>query len=326
MKKILSIFTICAFLFIGANVAFATCEGPECSQSGKIDMDVFAAGGAIDAYGRLIPNGAAGSVAAAGGIGAGQAKGGSFFGKVEGEIGVTAGGIIIGDSYKMSRLKGFDKSIGVGSWAHGDAEAGGYLGLKALGFSGATGAFGSVAGQGTLSGSVLGGSPLNEWDSKGITYGVAGQFAAGHVEGYVGTALFGYGDVAGDIYMSGETESQSYRGITYLGGGYKVETMGTNVRANTNVNSFENKYACGITIADISGGYVAAGAATSVTVMAVEGGVGFAKASGAYAGSGELGCNFEGSLDGGTQVNVTTLSGRSGSIVSSSARMAVSVK
>jgi len=307
----------------------APCSGPDCTQSGKIDMEVFAAGGAIDGYGSLITkgggiSGAAGTIAGAGGVGAGTAKGGSFFGKVDGKIGVTAGGIIIGDAGNYTP-SGFDKSIGVFSWGHGEAAAGGYLELTALGFSGASGAFGAVAGEGTLSGSIVGPSPKSFWNTEGVSYGVAGQGAAGYVSGGATVLLLGHADLGGLVYMSGNSGSESYRGWENLGDGYTRETMGTNVFANTNVTSDVNEEFCGLAFGGIDGGYVVAGGATTTTIQTVEGGVGYANASGSYSGAGELGCNFGGALEGGTRTSITTLNGGKGAIVSSQAQMSVQV-
>jgi hypothetical protein len=330
MKKMLAVLTVGAFLMAPA-FAFATdCQGPECSAKGKIDMEVFAAGGAIDAQGALITmggpiSGAAGSIEAAGGIGAAQAKGGSFFGKVDGKIGVTAGGIVDGDAEVFNPGIG-DVSIGVRTYGEGHAAAGGYVDLKALGLSGAEGTFGAAAGEATLSGSIIGPSPLFGWESYGLSLGIAGQGAGAYVAGAAGTALFGCVDVGGTIIMDGSSGSASYRSIDWLGNGFKRETMGTNVQANTTVRSVNLiNDVHGISTGGVSGGYVVAGVAASKTIQATNGGVASAKALGTYNGSGELGCSFNGSAVGGTQTTAMTLNGGSGAIMSSSANMAVTV-
>jgi len=332
MKKMLAVLTVGAFLMAPA-FAFAECNGDECIETGNFKASVEAFDGAIDGGIDFTYKGAAGGVGAAGGATFGEMES-----KIEGEgdaygsIKVTGGGIVNGNGYEWWN---FQNGIehGIGSYSTAEAVTAGDLTLEVdsdqrYKSAKADGSFEGVAGQGTLNFSVMGEAPI--FMNDGFTGGIAAQASAGFIKGGV--------DVESDywncynvdrdsanasIFMNGSSESRSWRGVEYLGGGYRTEYMGTRSIAYTNVESNDrvsgpwyDSYA--------SGGFLAGGVAANKTVMEGANGVGKATAVGFYAGGGELDCNFTGYANATTSVAVTSQQGAKGSIVTSSAQVTVS--
>jgi len=335
MKKSIFVALFAAVMMIAAP-SFA-CDGPNCSAEGNFDIEVGAIGGGIDADLKFIPNGAAGGIGAAGGLAGGQAEG-AFesgrilwwkvpFGGAEANLEVIAGGATHTDAYAFnpnSRFEDspFDLGIGVGSETYGLARVDGDVDGNAWGLAYSEGGFAGIAGQGSLDGSVLFDSPLCFWDSKGMTYGVAGQGSvAGIVGGGVAAGLGDYEAEAG-VFMQGNSISESYRGISKFEGG-KTEVMGTNVGAFTSITSYGYTDRGLIGTAFVNGGYVAAGNVASKTVQFTQTGAAKATAYGAYSGAGELGCGMNASAVGYTQTRATTYDGMTGSVMSSEASMKV---
>jgi len=330
MKKYL-VLTL-ALLFALSVPAFA-CDGPNCEATGTLGMGVIGYGGGFDASGKLIPNGAAGGLAIGGGLTAGQSLGYTNGGKISGDVYVVGGGAGGSDSGKFNPPIGH-KSIGVYSGSQAVAETGGSVKVTAdarkwYKIAGAEATFAGAAGEATLNGSIVGPSPKFGWDSNGFSAGVAGQGAVGHIAGGAGTlSFFGSADKAGargDIFMYGNSYSESYRWIRWDGNGDKTEGMGTNVEANTSVESYGEKMSSGVLSGSfIEGGWKAAGGAASLTIQDAPGlGGAAALTVGVYKGSGELGCNFTGSAVGYTATSVRTFGNMNGSINSASAGMKV---
>ena len=322
------------------------CNGsPECSAEGNFAINTFAAGGAIDMDGKLIPNGAAGGIGAAGGVAVGSAQGAfesydlpyfSFedwkwhsttitLGGAEANIGVTAGGLTKTEAYRFNPGVG-NMGIGVGSYTHNIAAVHGALDGNAWGLAHSEGFFAGVAGQGSLDGSIVFGSPLPFWESEGVSYGLAGQGSFGYIYGFGGATVLGSYDLEAGIDMSGFTQSASWRAVNFFDGG-KTEYMGTAVLTNTQVESYGDADGQGLGGGFVGGQWVAGGFATSKTIQTIEtpygGGFAAANANGAYSGSGALGCNLNATAQGYTQTSATTLNGYNGSIMRSSAGMKV---
>jgi len=335
------------------------CADGSCTAEGNFNISTFAAGGGID-YDSLVfaGNGATGGVSVAGGISAAQASGhvqeipvykktymGNKYGwgrlnprnyskklvgtiqlgDASGALNSTAGGFTRTESYTFKPL-GFDKAQGLGTSSDGYATTHGSIEIAAHGLAGASASMFGIAGQATLDGSIIG--PHDSFDSKGVSLGVAGQ---GSVGGFIGGAgVFGYGDVAVEagVDMWGGSVSESYRGVNY-DGNTKTETMGTYVGAFTDINSYSNVDRNGLAGGFVEGGYVAGGIAATKTVQAVAtetgGGVAAAKAFGTYSGSGDLGCDFNGTANGYSQTSATTMKGYNGAVMNSQAGMSVSI-
>jgi len=303
------------------------CEGPECSASGNYDLNVLALGGGIDCDLAIIPNGFAGGVSAAGGLALGKAEGAFdswFFGPLGGAYGdlsVVGGGLVLTESGAFYPGIG-DLSIGVRSRSFTIATAQAMYDVDAWGLAYSDALVLGITGQGSLDTSLLWSSPLPMWDSKGVTGGLAAQ---GSVGGFIGGGIaagYGSAEAGAEITMLGQTGSSSYRAIDFNGPA-KTEIMGTEVYASTVV--LTDKYVDNdfIGIGGVKGGYVAGGIAATKTIQATQGGLATASARGAYNGSGELGCNFNGSAVGYTRTTATTVKGMKGSIMSSSAGMSV---
>jgi hypothetical protein len=335
MKKFLSILTVSAFLFT-APMAFAKdCDGPDCQASGNFDIGVFAVGGNLDADLATIPNGAAGGISAAGGIGAGEAEGSfesfRFWGRTfnlgssDAEVRVTAGGATDTNAYQFDKYGDprYDISIGVLSQSNGVAEAGGYLEGSAEGLAYSGGALGAIAGQATLDGSIVTGSPLAVWDSKGMTMAVAGQ---GSVGGFVGGGIAaGYGDyqVGADVFQVGYSRAASYRAIDFFNGG-QTEWLVSDAIAQTKVTSYGYANDGCIGVAHVAGGYIAAGAVATKTVQFANNGAAIAKSNASYQGASQLGCDFNGAANAWSKTGATTYDGLNGSIMTSAAGASVS--
>jgi hypothetical protein len=275
----------------------------------------------------MIPNGFAGGIGAAGGLSAGQATGeivsfGRFsFGEAGAELESIAGGFANTESYIMHDCGLF---IGVGSITDTYATTQGSLHVDARGLGYSAGEIHGCAGQGSLNGSLIGPSPLPMWDSEGFSGGLAGQGSIGGFEGGAIAAGYGSADVEAGIEMFGGSYSESYRGINFSEG-FKTEYMGTNVGAQTTVNSYGSVDDHCLAVGCLDGGFEAGGFAGALTVQKTDSGIAKASACGSYSGGGELGCNFAGSAIGHTQTSATTLNGYNGSVMSSSSSMNVSV-
>jgi hypothetical protein len=341
MKKSIIVALFAAVMMIAAPAMAKDCNGPDCSVAGNFDVEVGAIGGGIDADLEFIPNGAAGGIGAAGGLAGGQAEGAfesfdmryfSFkdwkwhtttvtLGGAEANLGVTAGGATNTNAYDFTP-EGGNMGIGVGSETYGFGYVYGHVDGDAWGLAYSEGGFAGIAGQGSLDGSVLFDSPLCFWDSKGMTYGLAGQ---GSVAGIIGGgAAAGLGDyeAEAEVNMSGNSYSDSYRAIN-SGNNSKTETMGSNVGAFTSITSYGNADSNLIGTAFVNGGYVAAGNVASKTVQFTNTGAAKATAYGSYSGAGELGCGMKASAVGYTQTRATTYKGMTGSVMSSEASMKV---
>ena len=366
MKKFLSILTISAFLLVGANVVMAgngdskpcppsspnagaigePCgfggdnDIPNANAEGNFDIDVFAIGGGLSFDGELIPNGAAGGIGAAGGVAAGEAEGSfesfRFFrktinlGSAEGNLKAIGGGMTKTEAYDFNQPGGsgpYDLAIGVGSETDNFAETGGHLSGGATGLAYSAGGIAGAAGQASLNGSILTGSPLPVWDSKGVTGVVAGQGSLGAFIG--GGIAAGYGDyeVGADIWMHGNSEADSYRAVDFFPGGH-TEYMASYGRASTEVQSYGYANDNHLATSFVTGGYVAAGGVKTATIQAVNtglgGGIAKSSANGSYSGSGDLGTNFNGKAEGYSKTSATTLNGYNGAIMTSGAGMKVS--
>jgi len=347
MKKSFYAMLILMFLMIPVAGSALACDGPDCYGSGAFDIDAKAMGGAIDCDGKLIPNGAAGGISGAGGISKGDADAQVKKGEASGELHMTGGGITSTESYKFN--VDADRSIGVGSTSNNYAVTGGSLDVNVdpdMGWGArgdADGRISGVAGQGSLNGSVVGGSPIF-FDTKGVSGGLVGQGSVGAFEGYVDVGAgsdyycWGYrdqyagGHADAEINMWGGSYSESYRYVNY-DQGRKTEGMGTNFDAYTNVTSNGNDYnydgagkCSDWSRSNVSGGFLAAGGGVSNTTQYGNGGLATSTAGGYYVGAGELGCNYDGSLHGSTYSAITSYDGMKGSVVSSGAEMSVSSK
>jgi hypothetical protein len=327
MKKFLSILTVSAFLFMSSMAFAGDCSGPSCNASGNFEIDTFAIGGGLDADGALIPNGAAGGISGAGGIAAGQAQGAfeSFkifrktinLGGADADLSTRTGGFTNTEAGQYKPDCGIN--IGVYSGSENFATTAGSLHVGAWGLAYSEGTLGGIAGQASLDGSIVGPSPLKQWDSKGVSLGVAGQ---GSVGGFIGGGIaagLGSVDVDASVDMYGGSYTESYRGING-----NTEYMGTNVSAYTTVFTYGNVDTCLIGVGFVEGGYIAAGGAATKTVQVTDSGFAKATAVGSYAGSGELNCNFNGSANGYTYTSATTAPGMNGSVMTSAAGMKVS--
>jgi len=224
-------------------------------------------------------------------------------------------------------------------------------GGKYIAFTGAAGEFSGFVAQGTLNASVM--TDDRRWKSEGITGGIAGQGSAGYIVGGAyaisgpDTVKFervwncqkhrwetkmvpvdsnASAEAEAGISMNGGSYSVSYRDKSYHDG-YRTETLGTQVGAFTNVESYGSagSYDNGLATsgAYVGGGWVAAGGAASYTTQQNQGGGASASAIGTYSGSGALGCDYTGSAIGGTQTFSTTKHGLNGSINGASASMSV---
>jgi len=329
MNKIFkSLIVAIAAVGLMSGAAFA---GPNESAQGNFDISTFAIGGGIDADGALIPNGAAGGISAAGGVAGGAATGevSSFtfgrrhpitisLGATEADLSNTAGGFTNTTAGKYKPSCG--TSIGVYSGSENYAITEGSLHVGALGLAHSEGVIGGIVGQASLDGSIVGPSPLPMWDSKGVSYGIAGQGAVG---GFIGGGIaagLGSVDVAAGLETYGGSYSESYRGIVG-----DTEYMGTNVSAHTVVTSYGNVDQCLIGVGFVEGGYVAAGGVATRTVQMTNSGMAAASAKGAYSGAGTLNANFSGTADGYTYTSATQMPGMNGSVMSSQAGMKVTI-
>lgn len=323
-----------ALMLITSGAAFA-CDGPDCDAQGNGGISTFAAVGDLSYDGKIVPNGAAGGVGIAGALSAGKADG-SFQSYEVPIIGwswskgyktVTAGSIDLNLDSMAGAASTTDhyvwhpagrKSIGVGSQTNTYAGSFNRLELSAFGLAEADGMFIGAAGQASADGSIMTKSLNKPWNSNGVTTGLAAQGSAGAYIGGGVTGLAGCLVVECGMDMWGHTRSESYR----IKDG-DTEILGSNVQANTTVLTSEDVDASLLSVGGIEGGFIAGGIAASKTIQAVNNGVAKASAFGVYSGSGELGCNFNGSAVGYTQTSARPI-GTNGAIMTSSAGMKVS--
>jgi len=334
-KKLLVVSLVaCMALFAGNAFADGGCNGgPDCSAEGNFSINTFAAGGGVDAHGVLLTkggglSGAAGGLSAAGGIGTGEANGGftsfRFFGRTItlGSAGADlysrgGGQVLVDDAGTYNPGIG-NKSIGVYSHSNNVASTAGSLDVNAKGLAYSAGSIAGAAGQGSIDGSIITGSPKYPWTSKALSGGVAAQGSAGAFIGGVGTFGYGSGHVGAKIDMWGDSYSASYRAIDG-----DTEIVGTNVRAWTDVDSGASVDTHKIAAGFVEGGWAAGGTAVAGTVQVTDTGIAKASAIGSYSASGQLNCDFSGSASGYTQTTATQTPGYRGSMMSSSAGMQV---
>jgi hypothetical protein len=346
-----------SFIAILLAVALVCFSSPAMADNadgnGNFEIGTFAIGGGLDADGALIPNGAAGGISGAGGVSVGSAQGSVetiespiyettymgniygwgrwnpnnysseligyetvFFGGTEADLYSEAGGFTSTDDYTFDPSRGTGAGVGSGSGNY--ATTAGDLTVSAFGIADASGYIAGAAGQGSLNGSIIGGSPLV--NSDGVSLGVAGQGSLGGFVGAAGAAGLGSADISADIDMWGNSYSESYR---FTDG--NTEGMGTFVGVGTTVQSYGNVNRSLIGTGFVAGGYVAKGVVGTVTVQVSGNGLAKAKAFGVYSGAGELGCDFKGSANGYTQTTATQVGGMNGSVMSSSAGMNVTI-
>ena len=317
------------FAITGTSMA---CDGPDCYASGNFDISAFAAGGDIDFDGKLIPNGAAGGISGAGGVAVGEATGEvtsfKFWGRTitlgatEANIHLTAGGYTNTYSGRYNPIVDGDPGIGIGVYSGSEnyAVTAGSLDVNASGLAYSAGSIGGIAGQGSLDGSVVGSSPLCQWNSRGVSYGIAGQGAVGGFIGGAGSVLYGDAAVEAGFETYGGSYSESYRAING-----NTEIMGSNVSAYTTVDTYGNVDGSCLGAGFLAGGYIAAGGVATKTVQTTNSGMAVASANGSYSGAGELNCNFSGTANGYTQTSATQISGMNGSVMTSSAGIRVTI-
>jgi hypothetical protein len=226
-------------------------------------------------------------------------------GTSEGYVGITAGGLA--NTY----------AIPGGTFSQAIGEAGIWGGVKVLGLAGGEVCAGAIAGEATVDFST-------GFKYGGFTSGLAGQYAVGGLVGGAGAFGIGSGDFEGDIFMYGDSYSQSWSNLTESGS-FVVKSLGTNVGASTEVVSFAAAQDCGIGFAFIDGGYTAAGKAETCTVQFAPSGFAKASAVGTYEGCGPVGTNFYGSANGYSTTSVATIPGWSGSINSAASGMSVQI-
>jgi hypothetical protein len=335
MKKLFVVLFAVSLLFAITGTSMA-CDGPDCYGSGNFDITAGAGSAVLDGGIKTIPNGVAGGVAGAAGGTVGEAVGHVNNADAEANLHVVGGGLVSHDDYRFD--VDADRSIGVGSMSQAEAVTQGHIDVFAdadwpnrwrdwKNNGEATGGFVGGAAQGTLDGSLIGESPIF-FDTTGFSGGIAGQGSIGNIEGgaLAGSCLlncYGPSSASADagITMAGNSYSESYRYVNFPERGVKTEGMGTNVGATTEITSYGNDSGLAFT----SGGFDAAG---GVAAMTVQNGPGLsgaaATAVGSYTGSGQLNCNYNGSVNGSTYTSVTTYDGMKGSINSAGSSMSVS--
>jgi len=340
--------------------------GANCTSVGGFTIKTFAAGGGVDMGFEAKNGFVAGGIGAGGGLAGGKADGVVLDGAVAGDVFSRGGGFAGNTTYTFKidgtdRSQG----VGSASHAEGYTGGSVNVSVdpdKGAGY--ASGVVGGVAGQVTADGSA--GVTPNSAISNGFTGGLAGQGSVGGFVGYVvvmsgpdmeGTKLTYFGNkhglakvfdwknwecvpysidsqgaatVEANIDMWGNSYSESY-GYVNVNEDVRTEGLGTNVGSDTHVRSSGavSKYSNGLAVADarLYGGFIAAGGAAAVTTQSVPGaGVATATAKGGYVGGGTLGCNFDGSANGYTFSNATTVEGLRGSVMSSGAGMAVTAR
>ncbi len=328
MMKLFGIITLALLISVPAALA---CHGPECGEGeGNFKIKAKAYGKGFDIDGKLIKRGAAGGLSSAKGYTTGGARGYVYNADASGKIDVSGGGLASTTAYKFDPEVGdHGKGVGSSSYAYGETTAS--LKLKAKNADGwydwgfAHGGFHGCVRQLTLDGSII----VNgkKWDSKGLSAGVAGQMASGHIYGdAMVDSWIGYNgkvNLKAGIIMDGASYSESYRFVAEEDG-VRVEGMGTNVGARTDVETFRKVKSKGWGYGYVGGSFNAKGGAAALTVQKNDNGKAVALAVGTYQGSGRLGCNFSGSVQGGTYTNAMKVEGMNGTVMSSGASMSVS--
>jgi hypothetical protein len=355
MKKLFIVGLMVLSLVFGGQ-AFA-CDGPDCNAEGNFDIDTFAIGGGLSTDGVWGNNAGAGGIGVAGGIAGSKASGhvesyekpiydwvkvqgkycsywkymkvGSrtvMLGHAEGALHSSAGGATLTESYDFYTEDDprYDKKYGVMSYTDNiDVRATSWLNLNAFGLAGADAMFGGIAGQGSANGAFIGPHP-----DQNIKGGAIAGTAQGSLVGYyglAGTGLIGDVEIDTGAVMFGFSEAGAYRAVDYFEGGMTQTFVGW-TRANTDVYSAWNyQNSDGLAASYVNGGWVAGGAGYTASVMATEGGMAKATAAGTYSGHGELGCDFNGMLDGYSKTQSTTYDGYNGTVMRSSAGMTVNI-
>jgi len=332
MKKLLVLTLVAGMAIFGTNAfandfpsATGNLKTGAVAGSAVFDSDV-APNGFIESLGFGIAggNGGAFGISGAGGIGHSEAKGGVKWGTAGANLTATGGGLTATDSYLIPFPNGL-LSIGIGSRSVTQAVAGATADANAKGLiGGVTSEIGGIAAQGTLNGSYLSEDAWGVMKTDGFTGGIAGQGSIGHFEGkaLAGSILWfpGSTHLNANVDMLGESVSESERYITFDGPA-RTEGFNNRVGAWTDIKSSIGSGGLGLACAD--GGFVAGGAAASLTVQTNQNGGAAAYAVGSYSGSGNLGTNYKGSAVGYTATSITTVNGMKGSINSSAAGMQV---
>jgi hypothetical protein len=361
MKKLFAVLTVSAFLFT-APMAFAKddCDGPDCQASGNFDISTFAATGDFSIDGKIVPNGAAGGLGAAGGIAAGEASGEvesfevpeyEYVGRGNGDY-----NSFFGVKYYVGHNKGKYDLVGYKTVMLGETEADLYsragaasvtehyvfhpTGRNSIGVGSSTGNF-------AASNSELNLGAFGAAEADGAFVGAAGQASLdgsimtkslnkpwdsnGLTLGIAGQgsagAYIGGGIVAGlgsaDIEAGLDMWGHSYS-ESYRLKDNNTEVLGTFVHADTTVLSYGDVDRSLVGVGYVNGGYVLAGGVATKTIQAVNNGVAMASAKGGYVGGGSLNCDIHAYANGYTKTTAQAI-GTNGSIVTSSAGMEVGI-
>ena len=370
MKKIFSILTISVFLLCGS-MAFAQPDypgqgfnpgngnyvntignafwkqgngsnecGPSCYAVGTFDLNLSAMDGAIGGGLDGTYKGLTGGGALAGGATFGHMEANVNDGSAFGQMGISGGGIISGNSFDFFEWDNGPRHI-LGSWSEAQAETTAFalmdvdpdMGWRARADGNAE--FFGIAGQATGDFSVMGPAPIFEND--GYTGALAAQGSLGYIEGglFVGAGsdywFFGYRDqyaggmIDAGVVQNGFSQAHSWRGVEN-NGPYRTEYLGSRSIAETHVTSWGHHYdydGAGIfsdySHSYVDGGFIAAGIGANKSVIETQNGIGTATVKGGYLGIGDLNCNYDGYLNVKTNVSSTTLNAPNsqGSIVRS---------
>lgn len=252
-----------------------------------------------------------------------------------GDISATAGALGDSEAYNYNPDMGNAVDYGVGSYSSAEGVTAGSVSTGINNGFGATG--GGINGdteQGTAAGSYVGLAPEQEIEgiivfeeglSNPDSYGVTGQYATGSFDGVVlsGNILFGYhSEASASIDSWGHSLSESYEFVDVQNNGDEITYgKGTYVESATTVETSRHTEGH----SPLSGSWEAGGGAVTETTQNYEGGTATAYAEGSYEGSGDLGQNYEGSVQGSTSTSVTHFpNGPQGSIMHSEAHMSVS--
>lgn len=227
-------------------------------------------------------------------------------------LGTSAGyvGVIAGGLAHTYAIPGGTASAAIG-------QAGVWGGVEVKGLAGGEVCAYAIAGEATVDFST-------GFKYGGFTGGIAGQYAIGGLVGGAGAFLCGSGDFEGNIFMYGNSYSQSW-GSSTESGPFVVNSLGTNVGASTTVISTKSVEDHGFGYAFVDGGYTAGGLAATCTTQPAPNGFAKASAVGVYQGCGPVGTNFYGSANGYSTTSVATIAGWSGSINSAASGMSVQV-
>ena len=250
-----------------------------------------------------------------------------MLGHAEGALSSAAGGFTKTEAYTFDSSKShpeYQEVFGVGSWTENrEARATQWVDLSAFGKAGATSMFAGAAGQGSLNGAII--TPADDQNVEGHALAVAGQGSLAGYYGFAGTGLIGSVEVDTGAVMNGFSEADAYRATYFFKGG-KTEILLGYTHADTQVYSgWNNINNHGLAGGYVNGGWVAGGVGYTASKMTTDMGYAKATASGSYNGSGQLGCDFNGMLDGYSKTQSTTLDGYNGTVMRSSAGMRVEI-